>query len=110
MSSNQAQSSSTVAFTPPLGIFSPAMDYLIDAAQRSILFWDVMRQRGNQYREHLAQRAPHVLDYQVELLVDGRALERPVNYALVRVIPPGKSTISTLSLYPRGRKYFAQSS
>jgi len=23
--------------------------------------------------------------------------------------PPGKSTISTLSLYPRGRKYFAQS-
>jgi len=24
-------------------------------------------------------------------------------------MPPGKSTISTLSLYPRGRKYFAQS-
>lgn len=24
-------------------------------------------------------------------------------------IPPGKSMISTLSLYPRGRKYFAQS-
>jgi hypothetical protein len=24
-------------------------------------------------------------------------------------MPPGKSTISTLSLYPRSRKYFAQS-
>jgi pimeloyl-ACP methyl ester carboxylesterase len=68
--------------------FAPAMDYMIDAAQRSVLFWDVMRQRGNQYREHLAEAVPHVLDYQVELVVDGRTLERPVNYALVRVIPP----------------------
>jgi hypothetical protein len=25
------------------------------------LFWDVMRQRGNQYREHLAETVPHVL-------------------------------------------------
>jgi Protein of unknown function (DUF3141) len=41
------------------------------------LVWDVMRQRGNQYREHLA--APHVLEYEVELLMDGRKLERPVN-------------------------------
>ena len=28
--------------------------YLVDAAQRSILFWDVLRQRGNQYLEHMA--------------------------------------------------------
>jgi hypothetical protein len=31
-----------------------AAEYLVDAGQRSILFWDVMRQRGNQYREQLA--------------------------------------------------------
>ena len=64
------------------GPYGAAMDYFFDAAQRSVLYWDVMRQRGNQYREHLAQTAPHVLDYQVELIVDGRRLERPVNYAL----------------------------
>ena len=29
------------------GMFGPAMDYFVDAAQRSMLFWDVMRQRGN---------------------------------------------------------------
>ena len=29
------------------------------------------------------------LDYKVELIVDGRTLGRPVNYALVRVVPPG---------------------
>src|ERR1700737_3007540 len=75
------------AVSPP-GMFAPAIDYLVDAAQRSVLFWDVMRQRGNQYREHLAETAPHVLDYDVELVIDGRTLERPVNYALVRVVPP----------------------
>ena len=26
-----------------------AMGYGVDAAQRAILFWDVMRQRGNQF-------------------------------------------------------------
>src|SRR5258708_38740033 len=74
--------------TPKLGPFAPAIEYMVDAAQRSMLFCDVMRQRGNQYREHLAETAPHVLDYAVELVVDGRQLDRPVNYALVRIVPP----------------------
>ena len=74
-------------------MFGPAIEHLIDAAQRSVLFWDVMRQRGNQYREHLAETAPHVLDYEAELLVDGRKLDRPVNYALVRVVPPAGTKI-----------------
>ena len=77
----------------PFNMFGPAIEYLIDAAQRSVLFWDVMRQRGNQYREHLAETAPHVLDYEVELLVDGRKLDRPVNYALVRVVSPAGTKI-----------------
>ena len=72
----------------PFNMYGPAIEYLIDAAQRSVLFWDVMRQRGNQYREHLAETAPHVLDYKAELIIDGRKLDRPVNYALVRVVPP----------------------
>ncbi len=72
-------------FSAPL---SAVADYLTDAAQRTVLYWDVMRQRGNQYREHLAETVPHVLDYEVELVLDGRTLERPVNYVLVRVVPP----------------------
>src|SRR5262245_32314890 len=71
-----------------LGAFAPAIEYFTDAAQRAVLFMDVMRQRGNAYREHAAQTAPHVLEFEVELIVDGRKLERPVNYGLVRVIPP----------------------
>jgi pimeloyl-ACP methyl ester carboxylesterase len=68
--------------------FSAALAYLTDAAQRQVLFWDTMRQRGNIYREHHAKEAPHVLDYGVELILDGRMLHRPVNYGLARVVPP----------------------
>jgi len=79
--------------TLPFNSFGPAIQYMIDAAQRSVLFLDVMRQRGNQYREHLAENAPHVLEYEFELIVDGRRLERPVNYALVKIVPPANVKI-----------------
>jgi pimeloyl-ACP methyl ester carboxylesterase len=79
--------------TLPFNSFGPAIEYMIDAAQRSVLFLDVMRQRGNQYREHIAETAPHVLEYEFELIVDGRRLERPVNYALVRIVPPANVKI-----------------
>ena len=47
----------------------PLSAYLVDAAQRTILYWDVMRQRGNQYREHMAQQAPNVLHFGAELIM-----------------------------------------
>ena len=71
----------------------PALDYLIDLSQRTILFWDVMRRRGNDYREHLAKTVPHVLRYKAELVMDGRTLKRPVNYLLVRIVPPEGVTV-----------------
>ncbi|MEM9782577.1 MAG: DUF3141 domain-containing protein [Pseudomonadota bacterium] len=67
---------------------SSFQSYVIDAAQRSVLFWDVMRERGNQFVEHAAQKVPHVLDYDYELIVSGLELPRPVNYGLVRITPP----------------------
>jgi Protein of unknown function (DUF3141) len=70
------------------GLFASALEYLVDSGQRSVLFLDVMRRRGKQYREHMAETVPHVLNYEIELIVDGRNLERPVNYGLVRIKPP----------------------
>ena len=70
------------------GLVASAVEYMMDASQRSVLFLDVLRRRGDQYREHIAQTAPHVLQYAAELIVDGRKLDEPVNYALVRIIPP----------------------
>ncbi len=71
-----------------VSIFGDGFSYLADAAQRNVLFLDTLRERGNQYREQVAKSVPHVLDYKAELVVDGRTLERPVNYLLVKVIPP----------------------
>jgi len=95
MPSSEAPSSPQAISVPPqpFGLFAPAIEYFVDAAQRSVLFWDVMRQRGDQYREHMAETAPHVLDYKVELVIDGRRLERPVNYCLVKVVPPAGTVL-----------------
>ncbi|TPQ29415.1 hypothetical protein C2U70_28560 [Bradyrhizobium guangdongense] len=73
---------------PMSGLVASAVEYMVDAGQRSVLFLDIMRRRGDQYREHVAQTAPHVLQYSAELVMDGRKLAEPVNYALVRIIPP----------------------
>ena len=70
------------------GLVASAMEYMIDTGQRSVLFLDIMRRRGDQYREHIVKTAPNVLNYSVELIMDGRELEHPANYVLVRIIPP----------------------
>ena len=77
--------------------WATAFDYTVDAWQRSILFLDVLRQRGNQYLEQMAKQAPHVLQFQGELVVDGRKLPRPVNYVLVRITPPAGVAVSAKS-------------
>lgn len=74
--------------SPLPGLPGAAVDYLTDTVQRSILFWDVLRQRGNQYMAHQAETVPHVLEYDFEVVMSGRQLARPVNYGLVRIIPP----------------------
>ena len=70
-----------------------AAAYAIDAWQRSVLFLDVMRRRAVEYEEHRAEVAPNVLDYKAELVLDGRRLERPVNYLLARIPPSEGVTI-----------------
>src|SRR5215831_12061335 len=65
-----------------------AWDYWVDAWQRTILFWDVLRQRSDQYYEQKAKAVPHVLIFGHEVVLDGRTFDRPVNYGLVRIKPP----------------------
>jgi hypothetical protein len=67
---------------------NPIQDYWIDAWQRTILFLDVLRHRGDTYSERRQEIAPNVLLFGYELIMDGRTLPRPVNYALVRIPPP----------------------
>ncbi|WP_321786470.1 DUF3141 domain-containing protein [Paraburkholderia sp. J94] len=62
--------------------------YAMDMAERSVLFWDTLRQRGNGFVDQTRQDLQPVLHFRHELVVDGRQLVRPVNYALVRLLPP----------------------
>jgi pimeloyl-ACP methyl ester carboxylesterase len=72
----------------PISGTNKLLDYRVDAWQRSILLLDVLRQRGNNSIEHNARKAPNVLSFEAELVLDGRSLPRPVNYGLVRILPP----------------------
>jgi hypothetical protein len=72
----------------PGNLVAQGYAYAVDAWQRGVLFADVMRQRGDQYQAHLQERVPNVLDFNADLVLDGRLLPRPVNYGLVRIPPP----------------------
>ena len=72
----------------PQQAWHDAWAYAVDFGQRSALFWDTLRQRGNDWIAHEEAGKPPVLAYQYEMLADGRRFERPVNHALVRIIPP----------------------
>jgi pimeloyl-ACP methyl ester carboxylesterase len=74
--------------TTPWEFWSGGVGYMADLAQRSVLFWDTLRQRGNNFVERARQGLPPVLHFDHETVVDGRSLQRPVNYALVRIVPP----------------------
>jgi hypothetical protein len=75
---------------------NPLFDYWRDAYERSVLFLDVLRQRGNQYETQAERVAPNVLTFEPELIVDGRHLPTPVNYVLVRIVPPADVRIDPL--------------
>jgi Protein of unknown function (DUF3141) len=63
-------------------------EYVGDFWQRSVLFLDILRERGNQHQDMLAHGVSLVLMYDSELVMRGDELPHPVNYSLLRVIPP----------------------
>ncbi|MEW6144162.1 MAG: DUF3141 domain-containing protein [Thermodesulfobacteriota bacterium] len=72
----------------PLDVFGDLSPYLTDSFQRSLLFWDTIRERGNNYIEHERAGKPPVLVYEYEKILDGRKFKRPVNYVLLKITPP----------------------
>ncbi len=74
--------------TQPEPTAATPLDYWTDFAQRNVLFLDTLLDRGNAYQEHLAQGTPPLLKFDYETVVDGADLQRPCNYALLRMLPP----------------------
>lgn len=73
---------------PPLNPLGTWSEYVVDSAERAVLFWDVMRKHGNIFLENTVRGEPPVLIFDHEVLIDGRKLDRPCNYALMKIRPP----------------------
>ena len=60
-------------------------EYIVDSTQRSIIFTDILRKRGNNYIKHIRSGQPPVLTFNYELILNAKNFKRPANYALVRI-------------------------
>jgi hypothetical protein len=82
-------------------------EYFTDLSQRSLLFWDTLRQRGDNTLAHERAGYPLLLKFNHETLIAGSDLPRPVNYSLLRILPePGQRIDSNgqpvIIIDPRG--------
>ena len=66
----------------------PWAAYAVDAWQRSVLFLDVLRQRGNAFLASEDDPMRNVLSFGFEVVMDGKDLPNPCNYWMARIIPP----------------------
>ncbi len=71
-----------------------ALNYQRDLLERSVLFWDVLRQRADNMIAHERAGRPPQLDFDYELLADARRFEHPANYVLLRVILAGEDCLN----------------
>jgi hypothetical protein len=78
----------TSAETTPISPLT-LLDYQRDLAERTILFWDTLRQRADNMLEHQRAGLPPLIDFKYETLLDARRFERPANYALLRITEVG---------------------
>jgi hypothetical protein len=69
------------------------MAYAIDAFQRTVLFWDVVRKRANNCLEYEAAGMPPVLNFEYEPVLDARTFKQPCNYALVKISAYGDACL-----------------
>lgn len=69
-------------------LFKQYQDYLKDAAERMLLTTDTLRKRGNIFVDHETQGCPPVLVYDYDIVMDGKDMQFPCNYMLLKIKPP----------------------
>ena len=67
------------------GALNDLFAYQRDLWERTILFWDTLRQRADNMLAHERAGKPPLLDFDYEMMLDARRFERPTNYALLRI-------------------------
>lgn len=66
-------------------VISEAWRYQVDLWQRHLLFLDTLRERANNMLAHQQAGLPPLLKFEYETVLDVRIVDRPANYALLRV-------------------------
>ncbi len=67
--------------------------YQADLWRRGVRYMDTLRERADNMLEHEQAGMPPLLDFDYEMLLDGRRLERPANYALLRITRVGEDCL-----------------
>ncbi len=80
-----APSPARVAPVSTASMADQALRYQIDRWQRSLMLLDTFRERANNMLAHETAGMPPPLHFEYETILDGRLLERPANYALLRI-------------------------
>lgn len=81
-------------FTPILSYSSDLSDYLTDTYQRSLIFLDILRQRGDEQASISERPLATVFVFEHEIIMSGHALKRPINYYLGHILPPRDCAIN----------------
>jgi tellurite resistance protein len=72
----------------PLLLAAAWRDYAADARQRALLTADTLREAATAATAQETAGLKPVLAFDYDMVLDGATLDRPVNYALVRIRPP----------------------
>ncbi|MCH4562562.1 DUF3141 domain-containing protein [Halomonas sp. EGI 63088] len=75
--------------TSPSHPAAELLTYQLDLWRRGVRYLDTLRERANNMLEHERAGMPPLLDFDYETILDARRLERPANYALLRVTRVG---------------------
>lgn len=91
--------SSLYNWSQPISV-TPIINYWQDAWQRTILYFDALHDRGATYLHHVKSGKPPVLAFEYDIILDGRNLTDPANYALAAIRPPEGYPATDFSLRP----------
>lgn len=89
-----AQPRAVTAPANPRTVFGDVAAYAGDVAERSVLFWDTLRQRADNMLAHERAGKPPLLNFDYEVVLDARRFERPTNYSLLRITRVGADCLS----------------
>jgi hypothetical protein len=70
-----------------------AWNYQLDLWQRSVLFLDTLRERGDNMLAHEKAGLPPLLQFKYETVLDARQFENPANYALLKINVAGDACL-----------------